>query len=186
MYKSETDFFVKFHTFFPTHIVKNAFPTGRLPTGCLSGLAHDAVGNVSRGRGIVPLFLWQFINCTLWSRDVCARIRHRKIALWDGRNIGLLWAKVRRFKDKSTEVCIKEVRCFGFPDWRSVPNIGRDTDFDNKTINNRQLYNAKKGIPFVTYLSQLESRQKGLQTRHSALWICPQHTVQIGIDRYRT
>ena len=101
-------------------------------------------------------------------------------------NIRLLWAKVRMFCIKSTDVCIKEVRCFGFPDWRSVPNIGRDTDFDNKTINNRQLYNTKNRIPIVTYLSQLESRQKGLQTRHSALWICPQHTVQIGIDRYRT
>ena len=32
------------------------------------------------------------------------------------KNIGLLWAKVRRFCPKSTEVSIKEVRCFHFPE----------------------------------------------------------------------
>ena len=31
------------------------------------------------------------------------------------RNIGLLWAKVRRFCLKSTDVLCKEVRCFGIP-----------------------------------------------------------------------
>ena len=33
----------------------------------------------------------------------------------ENKNIGLLWAKVRRFCIKSTEVCIKEVRCFALP-----------------------------------------------------------------------
>ena len=31
-------------------------------------------------------------------------------------NIGLLWAKVRMFYIKSTDVCLKEVRCFCFPE----------------------------------------------------------------------
>ena len=35
--------------------------------------------------------------------------------LFSQKNIGLLYAKVRRFFLESTEVCIKEVRCFCFP-----------------------------------------------------------------------
>ena len=31
------------------------------------------------------------------------------------KNIGLLWAKVRMFCIESTDVCLKEVRCFWFP-----------------------------------------------------------------------
>ena len=31
------------------------------------------------------------------------------------KNIGLLWAKVRMFCIESTDVCLKEVRCFYFP-----------------------------------------------------------------------
>ena len=136
MYKSETDFFVKFHTFFPTHIVK-CIPDRKI--------AHR-----------MP-----FRTCPRCRRQCKQRKRHCptfSLAIYQlhplvtGRmcqnptqeNCLVGWQKHRTSLGKSTEVCIKEVRCFGFPDWRSVPNIGRDTDFDNKTINNRQLYNAKK------------------------------------------
>ena len=37
-------------------------------------------------------------------------------------NIGLLWAKVRMFCIESTDVCLKEVRCFCFPE-RTLLNI---------------------------------------------------------------
>ena len=36
-------------------------------------------------------------------------------------NIGLLWDKVPMFCPKSTDVCLKEVRCFHFPKRRSSP-----------------------------------------------------------------
>ena len=44
-------------------------------------------------------------------------------------NIGLLWAKVRMFYIKSTDVCLKEVRCFCFPErvdrWTGWPMARR-------------------------------------------------------------
>ena len=43
----------------------------------------------------------------------------------ENKNIGLLWAKVRRFCIKSTEVCIKEVRCFALPIHHYKKNILR-------------------------------------------------------------
>ena len=38
-------------------------------------------------------------------------------------NIGLLWAKVRMFCIESTDVCLKEVRCFYFPERLSVREV---------------------------------------------------------------
>ena len=37
-----------------------------------------------------------------------------KMGVWNGKNIGLLWAKHRNFRSKSTALLCKEVRCFGF------------------------------------------------------------------------
>ena len=37
-----------------------------------------------------------------------------KMGVWNGKNIGLLWAKHRNFRGKSTALSCKEVRCFGF------------------------------------------------------------------------
>ena len=49
---------------------------------------------------------------------------------------------------KSTDVCIKEVRCFGFPDWGLVPTIGSDRDIANESAYDKQQYDAKRnGIP---------------------------------------
>ena len=39
-------------------------------------------------------------------------------------NIGLLWAKVRMFCIESTDVCLKEVRCFCFPERRITLLLG--------------------------------------------------------------
>ena len=38
-----------------------------------------------------------------------------KMGVRNGKNIGLLWAKHRNFRGKSTALLCKEVRCFGFP-----------------------------------------------------------------------
>ena len=48
-------------------------------------------------------------------------------------NIGLLWAKVRMFCIESTDVCLKEVRCFCFPiRWKAW-----NTDFADLAEENR-------------------------------------------------
>ena len=41
-----------------------------------------------------------------------------KGAVPENENIGLLWAKHRNFRGKSTALSIKEVRCFQFPEKR--------------------------------------------------------------------
>ena len=47
--------------------------------------------------------------------DVATTILIENCLFSEIRNIGLLWAKVRRFCLKSTDVLCKEVRCFGIP-----------------------------------------------------------------------
>ena len=43
-------------------------------------------------------------------------LRESKVAVRKVQNIGLLWAKVRMFCPKTTDVFIEEVRCFCFPE----------------------------------------------------------------------
>ena len=115
-------------------------------------------------KGIVPLFPWQFINCMLytWMQVSDYGTGHLRMGL----------QKVPYFQGKSTDVCIKEVRCFGFPDWGLVPTIGSDRDIANESAYDKQQYDANRnGIPSVTYLSQVEPRQGGLTTRYRVLWI---------------
>ena len=38
-----------------------------------------------------------------------------EMGVWNGKNIGVLWAKHRNFRGKSTALLCKEVRCFQFP-----------------------------------------------------------------------
>ena len=41
-----------------------------------------------------------------------------EMGVWNGKNIGVLWAKHRNFRGKSTALLCKEVRCFQFPEKR--------------------------------------------------------------------
>ncbi len=55
-------------------------------------------------------------------------------------NIGLLWAKVRMFCIESTDVCIKEVRCFCFPTrWKAwntdIADLVEENGFDVLPLN---------------------------------------------------
>lgn len=42
----------------------------------------------------------------------CLKRAGKSVHASENENIGLLWVKVRRFGLKSTDVCLKEVRCF--------------------------------------------------------------------------
>ena len=55
-------------------------------------------------------------------------------------NIGLLWAKVRMLCIESTDVCIKEVRCFCFPTrWKAwntdIADLVEENGFDVLPLN---------------------------------------------------
>ena len=62
-------------------------------------------------RVFLPVDAWQ----SFWINSTGTAPR-RLWPFWKRKNIGLLWGKVPMFCLESTEVCLKEVRCFTFPE----------------------------------------------------------------------
>ena len=146
----------------PEDCLQDGFPKpapwrGRLHIPKKKALFHFFLGNLSIACSILGC------KYPIMAQDTSA---------WDCRKCRTFKAKVRMFMGKSTDVCIKEVRCFGFPDWGLVSTIGSDRDIANESAYDKQQYDANRnGIPSVTYLSQVEPRQGGLTTRYRVLWI---------------